>query len=45
MKVNLYYYSLDGKLRCWRECKSKDEAISYRDKYNDSNKLSIAKLE
>jgi len=38
------YYNLDNKLTCWRDCKTRNEALFFVGLTNSGNKLIIARI-
>ena len=44
MNIYVGYFSLSGKLHCFRECKSQQEADIFIDKQRNNSKLIIARI-
>ena len=38
------YYNLDNKLTCWRDCKTRNEALFFVGLTNSGSKLIIARI-
>ena len=38
------YYNLDNKLTCWRDCKTRNEALFFVGLTNSNNKLIVARI-
>jgi len=38
------YFNLDNKLTCWRDCKTRNEALFFVGLTNSGNKLIVARI-
>ncbi len=42
--VRVGYYNLDNKLTCWRDCKTRNEALFFVGLTNSRDKLIVARI-